>query len=447
MAREFRNNVAENGTLDISGTPFVDVTGALDNFRTFAAAHTDGATVSLYVEQGTASANWDATWDATAGRLTQTSEDNVQGTFAAGAVEVYESLNADEVQSMFDKLAGIEANATADQTGAEIKAAYEGEADTNAFTNALLSKLSGVESGATADQSNAEIEAAYNAQVAQVSAAEKTAGTATSVRRFSPKDVADMAGGLTISSQSPTTADITGAVNTWYLLNISGLTATRNLTLPTATAGDRIRITITTGDPDYELIIKGATTVTINNGTAATEWSRLLADQETVEFEATSSTNWQLTEDCRSNLSAVVGDTGTQQSISSSSGTQVTTAITSVIQNNGSCWNTTSKYYEARRKGTYKFQGGATFESMGDGKRIISYVGKNTGASWATEGILGRGVTGGANHAGFFGSLDVPVNVGDKLALWVFHDDSVSRNIGLGSGKNYVHVSVRFEED
>lgn len=47
-----------------------------------------------------------------------------------------------------DKLAGIEASATADQTGAEIKAAYEAEADTNAFTDAEQTKLAGIEAGA-----------------------------------------------------------------------------------------------------------------------------------------------------------------------------------------------------------------------------------------------------------------------------------------------------------
>ena len=54
--------------------------------------------------------------------------------------------------TLLSKLNGIEANATADQTGAEIKSAYEGESDTNAFTDALLSKLNGIEAGATTDQ-------------------------------------------------------------------------------------------------------------------------------------------------------------------------------------------------------------------------------------------------------------------------------------------------------
>lgn len=62
------------------------------------------------------------------------------------------------------KLAGIEEGATADQTGAEIKSAYEAEADTNAFTDAEKSKLAGVESGATADQTGAEIKAAYEGE-------------------------------------------------------------------------------------------------------------------------------------------------------------------------------------------------------------------------------------------------------------------------------------------
>ena len=55
------------------------------------------------------------------------------------------------------KLGGMEPGATADQTGAEIKTAYEAEADTNAFTDADHAKLDGIETAATADQSAAEI--------------------------------------------------------------------------------------------------------------------------------------------------------------------------------------------------------------------------------------------------------------------------------------------------
>ena len=83
--------------------------------------------------------------------------------------------NADQVifaqQEIIDKLGGIEEGATADQTNAEIKTAYEANLDTNAFTDAEktklqnldLAKLQGIETGATADQSNAEIKTAYEA--------------------------------------------------------------------------------------------------------------------------------------------------------------------------------------------------------------------------------------------------------------------------------------------
>jgi hypothetical protein len=46
------------------------------------------------------------------------------------------------------KLDGIEAGATADQTAAEIKTAYESNADTNAFTDADHTKLDGIEASA-----------------------------------------------------------------------------------------------------------------------------------------------------------------------------------------------------------------------------------------------------------------------------------------------------------
>ena len=61
------------------------------------------------------------------------------------------------------KLDGIEASATADQTDAEIKTAYENNSNTNAFTDAEKTKLTGIESNATADQTNAEIRAAVEA--------------------------------------------------------------------------------------------------------------------------------------------------------------------------------------------------------------------------------------------------------------------------------------------
>ena len=53
------------------------------------------------------------------------------------------------------KLGAIEANATADQTGAEIKTAYE--AETKAFTDAQFDKLAAIDDNATANQTDAHL--------------------------------------------------------------------------------------------------------------------------------------------------------------------------------------------------------------------------------------------------------------------------------------------------
>jgi len=50
--------------------------------------------------------------------------------------------------AQFTKLAGIDTSAADDQTGAEIKSAYEGEADTNAYDDAAVSKLAAIEAAA-----------------------------------------------------------------------------------------------------------------------------------------------------------------------------------------------------------------------------------------------------------------------------------------------------------
>jgi hypothetical protein len=65
-----------------------------------------------------------------------------------GSITLGGTVDGRNVSTDGNKLDGIEANATADQTGAEIKSAYESVADTNAFTDAEKTKLSGIEASA-----------------------------------------------------------------------------------------------------------------------------------------------------------------------------------------------------------------------------------------------------------------------------------------------------------
>lgn len=123
--------------------------------------------------------------------LAKASEISIQLNEAIGTLD---DITDGSVQISFSpaeqtKLSGIEDNATADQTGAEIKVLYEGEADTNAFTDAFETKLTGVESGATQDQTDGEIETAYNNQVSVVAQVDAEAGVSTTVYRWTPERV------------------------------------------------------------------------------------------------------------------------------------------------------------------------------------------------------------------------------------------------------------------
>ncbi|MBT4081316.1 MAG: hypothetical protein HOE82_11950, partial [Gammaproteobacteria bacterium] len=53
------------------------------------------------------------------------------------------TIDGRDVAADGTKLDGIETSATADQTGAEIKVAYEAEANTNAYNDAAVTKLAG----------------------------------------------------------------------------------------------------------------------------------------------------------------------------------------------------------------------------------------------------------------------------------------------------------------
>ena len=122
-------------THDITGTGNINITGTV-NGRNLT---TDGSKIDGIEANATA--------DQTAAEIR---------TLVESASDSNVFTDADH-----SKLDGIEANATADQTDSEIKTAYENNADTNAFTDAEQSKLSGIESGATADQTASEIKTAY----------------------------------------------------------------------------------------------------------------------------------------------------------------------------------------------------------------------------------------------------------------------------------------------
>ena len=103
------------------------------------------------------------------------------------------------------KLDGIEASATADQTGAEIKSAYEGESDTNAFTDADHTKLDGIATEATKSPTTNRGDIIYRGASADQRLAKGSAGQVLKMGADDPEWGAASVG--TITALNNQTAD------------------------------------------------------------------------------------------------------------------------------------------------------------------------------------------------------------------------------------------------
>ena len=137
----------------------------LSNIETAATADQTGSEIKAAYE-GEANAFTDAQFTKLSGIATGANVNTVTSVntqtgaviLTADDIDDTSTNNAFTTPGDIGKLSAIENGATADQTGSEIKAAYEGEA--NAFTDAQFTKLSNIETAATADQTAAEILAA-----------------------------------------------------------------------------------------------------------------------------------------------------------------------------------------------------------------------------------------------------------------------------------------------
>lgn len=122
------------------------------------------------------------------------------------------------------KLSGIETAATADQTGAEIKTAYELEADTNAFTDIEQTKLSGVSAGATVNSADATLLARANHTGVQA------ISTVTDLQTT-------LDGKLANGAEAATVATINGLITAGTNISISGAGTTASPYAITSSGG------------------------------------------------------------------------------------------------------------------------------------------------------------------------------------------------------------------
>jgi hypothetical protein len=144
-----------------------------------------------------------------------------------------------------------------------------------------------------------------------------SAGTASTSATFA------LMGGLEIATWDAN-ADQTGASGMLYDISAAAWSADRNLTLPTGSIGERIGVFVS-GEPasTYEAILKGATGVSIQGGTAATEWGRIFEKGEIVIFRCTAANNWLVEVDGRIPAKVVMLRNAQQSNVVSSTYTAV----------------------------------------------------------------------------------------------------------------------------
>ena len=144
----------------------------------------DGSNLTGISGGGAGEANVQADWNqaTTTDDAHILNKPNVQYTSAIANATA--SVTGLATATQITKLDGIEASATADQTNAEIKTAYEANADTNGFSDAEQTKLSGIATSANnyshpSSDGNLHVPATSTSNNGKVLTAGSTAGALT----------------------------------------------------------------------------------------------------------------------------------------------------------------------------------------------------------------------------------------------------------------------------
>lgn len=204
-ALEVTNNITVGGTVD--GRDIASDGTKLDNIETAAdvtdAENVDAAGAVMEADYN-ANTILAANTDDTPAALS-VPEQTLIGRITSGNID---ALAATEVRTLLN----VEDGATADQTGDEIKALYESEADTNAFTDDDHSKLDSIEASAdVTDEANV---------VAALNGATLTAVTVAAGDKVLVQDVDDTDNLKTVTAQS--IADLTPTLTDEQVQDIVG---------------------------------------------------------------------------------------------------------------------------------------------------------------------------------------------------------------------------------
>lgn len=182
-------------------------------------------------------------------------------------------------------------------------------------------------------------------------------------------------GALTQQNDTVTTSNVTAVEGKWHRETIAGLTASRNFTLPApSAAGKRLRVSIVDGDDTYAMILIGDTGVSINSGTAATEETRLFQKKESMLFESTSTSNWDVVDDGRIPCVLTMDKVGGSDETLTDGVTQQV-EFENAVYDPASMHEPTNDVCLPRRTGLYRAEGAVTLTVSSGSNTAVILVG------------------------------------------------------------------------
>jgi len=275
MALVLKDRVKETTTT--TGTGTYTLAGAVTGFEAFSGvgdgnttyyACTDGTDfevgIGTYTASGTTlarttilqSSNSDAAVNWSAGSktifITQPAEKAVF-LDGSGNISIPGTIDGRDLAADGTKLDGIEANATADQTAAEIRTLVESATDSNVFTDADHTKLNGIEASADVTDT-ANVTAAGALMDSEVT-------NLADVKSFDPADYATAAQGTTADSAMQDLVDDT-TPQLGGVLDTNG----NNIEFGDSTGAEVNRLKFGAGD-DLQIFHSGSNSAILDSGT------------------------------------------------------------------------------------------------------------------------------------------------------------------------------------
>jgi len=253
-------------------------------------------------------------------------------------------------------------------------------------------------------------------------------------------------GGLVLSSDSLTTANLTASVGTLHQLTIAGLTAIRDFILPdTAKVGERVALYVVDGDPDYEVNIKTAATGSLLNGVdhSSTAWSKVFIKNETMLFRCVvaggaGGTDWIVENDGR--LPCVLIGVGAAEPLTTNGSWTEMALLDTATTDIGAMFDSTNERSVVRRDGKFIVDSTVSGASIDLAVTFAASHGVN-GVNDLTFGYMQiiSNIAGTRTYA-YGGSANL--SDGDYITHFAFKSETANRDVSLKAFSMVEQISV-----